>query len=196
MEEIKMNKTKYPMLVMDLAKQNYYLKITSFSLIGLMTLMIAVLAYNLKKGPEVIALNPNGTVASVSRELHVQHVESAVKEYLSHRYTWNAESITTELKKSEGFISPSLVPSFQKSMLEIQKYAKDKKVSQRVYPKNIHASLKDKTVTVEADRITEFDSLKAATILKTTLIFDVDTPTLSNPWGIFFTKETESGSAQ
>lgn len=196
MEEIKMNKTKYPILVMDLAQQNYFLKIILFSLIGLMTVMIAVLAYQIRKGPLVMALNPTGTVASLSHELQPQHVEAAVKEYLGHRYNWGFENIQLEIKKSEAFISQGLVSSFQKSMLEVQKYTKDKKIIQRVYPKSVIVSLKDKTVTVEADRITEFESLKAATILKTTLNFEIDSPTPSNPWGIYFTKEVETGGGE
>ena len=196
MEKIKLEKSKYPMLITDLATQNHYLKILSYSLIGVTTLMIVIFAFVLRQGPTVVALDPTGTVATVGQELHVQHVQAAVKEYLSHRYNWNPESVQVELKKSEGFIFPSLINSFQKSMLEIQKYVKDRKVSQRVYPQSITVSLKDKTVVVIADRITEFDALKAATILKSKLTFELDSPTPTNPWGIFFVKEVEGGDSQ
>lgn len=193
MEKVKLENSRYPKLVMDLATQNHYLKILSYSLIGVTTLMIVILAFAMKQGPAVIALDPTGTVASVGQELHVQHVQAAVKEYLSHRYNWNADTVTPELKKSEAFIFPSLLVSFQKGMLEVQKYVKERKVSQRVYPQSITVSLKDKIVTVVADRITEFDALKAATILKSKLTFELDSPTPSNPWGIFFVKEVEGG---
>lgn len=196
MEKIKLENSRYPKLVTDLAIQNHYLKILSYLLIGVTTLMIVIVAYALKQGPSVIALDPTGTVASISQELHTQHVQAAVKEYLSHRYNWNAETVQAELKKSEAFIFPSLTNSFQKGMLEIQKYVKERKVSQRVYPQTIEVSLKDKTVTVIADRITEFDALKAATILKTKLTFELDSPTPLNPWGIFFVKEVEGGNSQ
>ena len=196
MEKIRLENLKYPKLVTDLATQNHYLKILSYSLIGVTTLMIVVVAFALKQGPTVIALDPTGTVASVSQELHAPHVQAAVKEYLLHRYNWNVETVQSELKKSEAFIFPSLTNSFQKSMFEIQKYVKDRKVSQRLYPQSIVVSLKDKTVAVVADRITEFDALKAATILKSKLTFDLDSPTPSNPWGIFFVKEVEGGDSQ
>lgn len=196
MEVIKIEKSKYPSLVMDMAKQNHYLKILSLALIGVTTLMIAIVAFSIRRGPEVIALDPSGTVASVGQELHTQHVESAVKEYLAHRYNWNVTSVNSELKKSEAFISPGLITSFQKSMVEIQKYVKDRKVTQRVYPQSIAVSLKDKTVSVVADRFTDFDSLKAATLLKTKLTFELDSPTPTNPWGIYFIKEVEAGVGQ
>lgn len=196
MEKIKLENSRYPKLVTDLAIQNHYLKILSYLLIGVTTLMIVIVAYALKQGPSVIALDPTGTVASISQELDTQHVQAAVKEYLSHRYNWNADTVQSELKKSEAFIFPSLTNSFQKGMLEIQKYVKERKVSQRVYPQSIEVSLKDKTVTIIADRITEFDALKAATILKTKLTFELDSPTPLNPWGIFFLKEVEGGNSQ
>lgn len=196
MEKIKLENSKFPKLVTDLATQNHYLRILSYSLVGMTVLMIIIVAFALMKDPIVIALDPNGTVASVSQELHTQHVQAAVKEYLSHRYSWNVETVQTELKKSEAFIFPSLIGSFQKSMLEIQKYVRDRKVSQRVYPQTIEVSLKEKTVSVIADRITEFDSLKAATLLKTKLVFELASPTASNPWGIYFVKEVESGASQ
>lgn len=193
LEPIKLDKPLYPKLVTDLASQNHYLKILSYSLIGLSVLLIILLAFSFRKGVEVIALDPTGTVASVSQELHSQHVESAVKEYLQHRYTWTPETIQSELKKAEAFIQPSLTSSFQKSMVEVQKFVKDKKVTQRIYPQKIEVSLKEKTVVVIADRITDFDSLKGATTLRTKINFDLDSPTNANPWGIFFTKETENG---
>ena len=78
-------------------------------------------------------------------------------------------------------------------MLEVQKFVKDKKVVQRVYPQKIEVDFKNKIITVIADRITEFESLKAATVLKVKLNFDFDDRTPMNPWGVYFTKEVEGG---
>ncbi|GIL16316.1 MAG: hypothetical protein BroJett040_00670 [Oligoflexia bacterium] len=196
MEKIKVEMAKYPKLVSDLASQNYYLKVLSYSLIGLTTLIILAFVYLLKQGPQVIALDPGGTVANVGREMHDQHVQAAIKEYLNQRYVWNSENVQEKLKKAEAFVLPSLVPSFQKNMIEVQKFVRERKVSQRVYPHSIEVSLKEKVAIVSADRITEFDTLKAATVLKTKLYFDLDQPTSLNPWGIYFTKEVEGGESQ
>lgn len=196
MENIKLEKIKYPKLVTDLASQNHYLKILSYSLIGVSTLLILVIALTFKKGPTVIALESSGSVSKITQELTKSHVEAAAREYLAHRYSWTPENVSLELKKSESFVYPSLIPSFQKSMLEVQKFVKDRKVAQRVYPSSIEVSLKDKTILVVADRFTEFDNLKAATVLKSKLNFDLDSATASNPWGIYVTKETESSEAQ
>ena len=79
-------------------------------------------------------------------------------------------------------------------MLETEKFVREKKVRQRVYPKTVTVDLKEKRVDIFADRITEFDNLKAATELKLSLLFAVDDRTIVNPWGIYITKETEEGS--
>lgn len=79
-------------------------------------------------------------------------------------------------------------------MLETQKFVREKKVRQRVYPKSVSVDLKEKRVTVLADRITEFDNLKAATEMRLLLQFTTDDRTIINPWGVYITKETEEGS--
>lgn len=192
----KLEKTSYPKMVTDLATQNHFLKLLAYGLTGVTTLLLIVVIFLLKKSPDVIAIDPNGSVASVSHELHVSHVEAAAKKYLEYRYSWNPQNINAQLNLAEDFIYFSLKGSFKKSLNETVKFVKDRGVVQKVYPVDIKVDLKNKTVTVVADRITEFDSLKAATVLKTTLNFDLDTATEKNPWGIFFTKETEASEAK
>lgn len=188
----KLEKTSYPKMVTDLAYQNHFLKLLAYGLTGVTTLLLVVVIFLLRKSPDVIAIDPSGSVASVSHELHVSHAEAAAKKYLEYRYSWNPQNINSQLNLAEDFIYSSLKGSFKKSLNETIKFVKDRSVVQKAYPVEIKVDLKNKTVTVVADRITEFDSLKAATVLKTVLNFDTDAATEKNPWGIFFTKETES----
>lgn len=194
--KIKLEKASYPKMVTDLAAQNHFLKILTYSLTGIVTLLIILVVFLLKKAPDVIAIDPSGTVASVSSELHVSHVEAAVTKYLEYRYSWNPQNIDQQLNLAQSFIYSSLTTSFRKSLTETIRFVKNRNVNQRVYPNQIKVDLKNRTVTVLADRFTEFDSLKAATVLKTRLNFDLDSATDKNPWGIYFTKETESGDAK
>jgi hypothetical protein len=191
MQKTVLSNVKYPKLVTDLASQNHFLKSFSFSCLGLTSLMALVLVYSIKKGPEVIALDNTGEVARIETDLTDLQVKSAVKEYLSHRYTWDPATVPTQLKKTEAFIYPSLISSFRKSMLELEKFAKDKKVTQRVYPQKIDVDFRNKVITVFADRITEFENLKAVTTLKLKLSFQIDDRTPLNPWGVYVTKEVE-----
>lgn len=191
----KLEKANYPKLVTDLAYQIHFLKLLAYGLTGVTTLLLVVVIFLLKKSPDVIAIDPSGTVASVSHELHTSHVEAAAKKYIQYRYSWNPQNIESQLNLAEDFIYSSLKASFKKSLNETIKFVKDRQVVQKVYPNEIKVDLKNRVVTVSADRITEFDSLKAATVLKATLNFDLDSVTDKNPWGIFFTKGTETVEA-
>jgi hypothetical protein len=158
-----------------------------------MALMALILVYAIKKGPEVIALDNTGEVARIETSLTDLQVKAAVKEYLTYRYNWDPTNAQTQIKKTESFIYPPLISSFQKSMLETLKFVKDKKVTERVYPQKIDVDFKNKVAVVIADRITEFDSLKAATALRLKLNFEFDDRTPLNPWGVYVTKEVEGG---
>lgn len=194
MEKTTLMNSKYPKIVTDLASQNYFLKIFSYSSLGIITLMLLLLIYAVKRGPEVIALEASGEVANIETKVTDLQVQTAAKEYLGYRFSWDSQTVVAQIRKSQAFIQTDLLTSFQKSMLEVQKFVKDKKVVQRVYPqKNIDVDFKNKVVTIIADRITEFESLKAATVLKLRLHFDFDDRTPMNPWGVYFTKEVEGG---
>ncbi len=185
---------KYPKMVEEFAKANFNLKVLSAALIMIVIVVLAMLLYLVKSGPKVIALAENGQIAKVETKITDLQIDSAIREYLSYRYNWSEQTITSQLQKAQFFVIPSMSLAFQKAMLEVQKFVKEKKVTQRVYPKNIQIDLKGKKATVLADRITEFDNLKAATELKLVLDFSVDDRSVVNPWGIFITKETEGVS--
>jgi hypothetical protein len=185
---------KYPKMVEEFAKENFNLKVLSAALILIVMVVLAMLLYLIKSGPKVIALGENGQVAKVETKVTDLQIESAIREYLGYRYNWSEQTISDQLQKAQFFVMPSMVIAFQKAMLDIQKFVKEKKVTQRVYPKSIQIDLKEKKATIVADRITEFENLKAATEMKLLLQFSVDDRSVVNPWGIFITKETEGVS--
>jgi type IV secretory pathway component VirB8 len=185
---------RYPKMVGEFAKENFNLKVLSAALIMIVIVVLAMLLYLVKSGPKVIALAENGQIAKVETKITDLQIDSAIREYLSYRYNWSEQTNATQLQKAQFFVIPSMSSAFQKAMLEVQKFVKEKKVTQRVYPKNIQIDLKEKKATILADRITEFDNLKAATELKLVLDFSVDDRSVVNPWGIFITKETEGVS--
>jgi hypothetical protein len=199
MTETKTLQTRsYPEIMKDFARQNFNLKILCSALIGLLFLMLILTLYLVKRGPEVIALDGAGEVARLETKVTDLQIQAALREYVLNRYNWTPESFNTQIKKAEFFVAPSLVGSFRKSMLEVQKFVTEKKVTQRVYPRlTIDIDMKNKKAFLVADRITEFGSLKAATELTLTLFFTVDSRldarSAANPWGIFIVKESEGG---
>lgn len=188
---MKLEMKKYPKMIESFAHENFNLKTLLGALVFLLLLNALTTIYLLKKGPEVIALESSGHVAKIDTKITDLQIQEAVKEYISYRYSWSKDNAQDRLKKAEFFVEPNLVATFKKAMIDVTKFIQDKKVTQRVYPKNIEIDLKNKTASVTLDRITEFEQLKAATEMKLLLNFTVDDRTPINPWGIYITKETE-----
>ena len=182
---------QYPQMIEEFAKENFNLKTLAGALIAVTLANTIVTAYLLRRGPMVVPLQADGSMARVDRAATDAQVQAATREYLSSRYTWTNATIGAQLKRAEFFIGPQLVTSFQKAMGETLKYVREKKVTQRVYPRSISVSFKDQTISVLADRITEFDGLKAATEMSLILNFELQDRTAINPWGVFIVKETE-----
>lgn len=157
-------------------------------------ILLILVVYMAKRGPKVIALDAGGEVAKIELKITDAQISRAAQEYISYRYKWSPETIATQLKKSESFIDLALISSFQRSMQDVQRFVKEKKVTQRIYPYDVSVDLKQKKITVVGDRITEFDALSAASKLKVVLDFATGDRTPLNPWGIYIRKETEGES--
>lgn len=185
----------YPRMVREFAEANFNLKVLAATSLGLVFLALMVIIFLVRQGPEVIALGPGGEVAMIETKITDLQIRAAVREYVSFRYSWDEKTIGARLKLAQFFVHPSLVKVFDKATSEIAKYVKEKKVRQRVYAKGDPVvDLEKKTVRLTLDRFTEFDGLKAATDMQLELAFVVDNRTLTNPWGVYVTKETETGA--
>lgn len=186
----------YPKMVEDFAKENFNLKLLSAVSLALLFVSVATIAVQLRRAPVVIALAENGQVAKLETKVTDFQIREAVRNYLSHRYSWSDSTIASQLKIAEFFIDSSLLGSFRKGLIETTKYVHEKHVKQRIYPRedSFLIDFKAKTVSLVADRITEFDSLKAATEMKLTLWFDMGEATPQNPWGVYIEREQEVGA--
>ncbi len=183
--------SSYPKMMKAFAEENLSLKFLCGALLGLLFILLLLVLYLVKQGPTVIALDNTGEIARFEAKVTDLQIEAAIKEYVRHRYSWSDKTISEELGRAKFFVLPSLVSAFEKSMLDTQKFVREKKVTQRVHPKLVTVDIKEKKVTVLADRITEFDNLKAATEMRLVLQFTVDDRTVINPWGVYVTKESE-----
>ena len=193
-KKITLKSSLYPQAMQQFASENFNIKYLCGGLLAITFLLILLVMYLVRQGPTVVALDGTGSVAKIETKITDLQIESAVKEYISYRYSWDEKSIVESLAKAKFFVLPSLAQAFEKSMIEVQKFVREKKVKQRVYPKTINVDLKEKKITVLADRITEFDNLKAATEMKIIFHFSTDDRTIVNPWGVYISKETEEAS--
>ncbi len=192
--KISVQLSSYPKAMREFAEENLNIKFLCGGLLAVAFLLLILVLYLVKREPTVIALDGNGSIAVIETKVTDLQIEAAAKEYIRYRYSWDEKSIGEQLNRAKFFVLPSLAHAFERSMLETEKFVREKKVRQRVYPKTVAVDLKEKRVVIFADRITEFDNLKAATELKLSLLFAVDDRTVVNPWGVYITKETEEGS--
>lgn len=192
--KISIQLSQYPKAMREFAEENLNIKFLCGGLLAVTFLMLILVLYLVKRGPTVIALESSGSIAAIETKVTDAQIESATKEYVRHRYSWDEKNIAEELAKAKFFVLPSLASAFERSMQETMKFVREKKVRQRVYPKSVTVDLKEKRISVIADRITEFDNLKAATELRLSLQFTIDDRTIINPWGIYVTKETEEAA--
>lgn len=193
-DKISIQLSSYPKAMREFAEENLNIKFLLGALLAITFLMLILVLYLTKQGPTVIALESSGAIATIETKVTDAQIESAAKEYIRHRYSWNEQTISEELSKAKFFVLPSLASAFERSTQETMKFVREKKVRQRVYPKAITVDLKEKRISVLADRITEFDNLKAATELRLSLQFTIDDRTVINPWGVYVTKETEEAT--
>lgn len=191
MESKALNVRSYPKLVQEFANENFNLKALCGALVGLLFILLVVVVYLIKRGPEVVALDASGQIAKVETKITDVQLKEAAENYIYYRYQWTNETINARLKNAELFVDPALALAFRKSMLDIQKYVKEKKVKQKVYPFDVKVDFKEKKIIVLADRITEFDNLKAGSSMKVVLNFEMGERTSLNPWGVYISKETE-----
>lgn len=189
--KIVLQTSSFPKAMREFAEENLNLKFLCGVLLAIVTLMLLLVLFLVKQGPMVIALDGSGEVSKIETKITDLQVEAAIKEYIKHRYSWDEKTVIQEIGKAKFFVLASLAPAFEKSMQETYKFVKEKKVRQRVYPKSVSVDFKEKKVTILADRITEFDNLKAATEMRLSFQFLIDDRTVVNPWGVYITKETE-----
>lgn len=188
---IKLKTNQFPKMMRDFTEQNFNLKVLAGILLGINLVGLVLVLVLVKKGPVVVALDNIGEVSRLEAKVTDLQIAAAAKEYIQYRYSWNSATISDSLGKAKFFVLPSLASAFERSMIDVQKFVREKKVTQRVYAKSVSVDVKEKKITILADRITEFDQLKAATEMRLTLSFTVDDRTIVNPWGIYITKESE-----
>ncbi len=188
----------FPKIIEEFARENFNIKMLTLALLGITFLSLMLVLVVLRRGPQVIALDSTGQVSQIDTKVTDLQVEAAAKQYLSYRYSWSPATISSNLKKAEFFIAPPEANNFMLSMTETKKYVAEKDVTQSVYPRTMSVDFKTKTINVVADRITAFGKLKAATVLRVALNFEIGDRTVTNPWGVYITRETETdpGGAQ
>ncbi len=191
-QSIQLKMKKLPKALGELTHSNQFLKMSAFSSYLLCGLLITLLFYQAIKPTAVITLAPDASVyQNIDAPKPENEIRQAVKEYLERRYQWEPKTVVKQLQAAQIFILPSTRKTFESSMANVARFSTEKLVSQRVYPEKILVNLEKRVVSILGDRITSIQGLKAAGDLKLELQFDFGPRTLTNPWGVYISKERE-----
>lgn len=161
--------------------------------LGITALSVCVSAALLRRKPIIITLNAHAQVMETASTPSLEDgAEQAARKYLALRYGWAPETLGANLARAKAFIASQSLNAFQKTMGELQTFSKGKNITQRVYPTSIQVDAKKSQVRITADRFTEIQGLKAATLLRVTLTYQTGPASVENPWGIYVVKEDEN----
>lgn len=185
------NSPQLPTMVGHLSHQNQVLKVivTALCLIAALSLF-ALFVFGFKD-PGIVALSCDAQPLT-KMELKLKDEMSAMAEkYLSYRFNWNPGNIKAQFGFARNFVSQSSLKAFDQMSSEQSQFASDKKVVSRLHVLEVKADEGSKTIRVIADRITEVQGLKAATLYKAEFGIEVGSRTSQNPWGLYVLKESE-----
>lgn len=181
---------KLPQALAELKHANQFLKVFSLCSLVLSVLCVSLAILLLSKGPQIIALSPSATPLSVNEGPDPQmEVEAALRKYIATRYSWTPQDIKDRLSQAREFVHQSALSSFDRELSDVQKFAKDRNVSQRAYASEIKVDLSKRVARLKGDRVTVIQGLTAAGPLNLTLSFESGPRTKSNPWGIYIARE-------
>ena len=185
-------KSTFPIVWGDLAYQNHWLRRITLGaiLVGALS-TVAVLAL-LNRKPLVVMLDAQANIIKPGGNATTEtEAEKMARRYLEVRYVWDAANQADQLARTKAFIASQSMKAFEKTASDLVAFSKGKNVSQRVYPTKLSVNAKDNRVEIVADRITEIQGLKAATLLRVNLHYQNGSRTAENPWGVYVIKEEE-----
>ncbi len=191
-QKIQLKIKKLPRALAELSHSNQFLKMSAFCSYGVCLLLVALCIYQAAKPPVVFSFAPDASVYQNSEMPNPENeIKQAIKAYIERRYKWEPKTVRGQLEGAKVFIDSALTKNYDTAASNVARFSIEKSVSQRVFTNKILVNLSKRSVSVSGDRITEIQGLKAAGDLKLELSFDYGARSLTNPWGIYVTKERE-----
>jgi len=186
----KLEGTKFPQMLAELRHANQFLKVYAVGATILTMLSLCLCFINLGQDSKVIVLSTSGSrIAIDERPDPNTQVTTALSEYIKFRYTWDSKSIKQQLAAAKNFVRSSALKSFEANMVEVEKFAAERNVTQRGYAASIDVDFRKQSATVRGDRVTSIEGLSAAGQLNLVLEFESGPRTQANPWGVYVVRE-------
>lgn len=189
---ISLQGASFPNALGKLKHSVQFFKIAAFASMFLSLFLVSLLTFSVSRGPEVIALTPEGDLYRKGVFPKAEsEIEEAIRRYIDRRYNWTSRDVEEQLQASQVFVLPSQRRDFREGLKSVIQFASEKSTARRVYVKKVKVDLEKKTASITGDRVAIIQGLWAANELKLTLSFESNARTAENPWGIYVTKEKE-----
>jgi uncharacterized protein (UPF0305 family) len=178
----------------DEEAQNVFLKGLLSVLTGLFVIQSIVLTVLACRKPVLVAVGAGETrvfnVVPPGEELLISELKRLVRQYVETHYNWDFATIERAHAEAARFVSEKFVKAFMAANVAQVKQAKEKKISERVYPSaEVQVDSKALTARVALDRIFSVDGIRATSPLVLDITFEYGPRTQGNPEGIYITGE-------
>ncbi len=143
--------------------------------------------------PLIVAVGDRGSeVMKVSlspKDYREGEITSIIKAYIASRYNWNHASIEESFKAASKYIAPEFSKKFQEESSEQVKFAREKRLTQKLYISDIRLFPEKSEAIITGDRIIAVDNMRAASPITVEIKYEVQKRTENNPEGIYVTGE-------
>jgi hypothetical protein len=174
--------------------QNVFLKGLLSVLAVLFLIQSITLTIMALRKPVLVAIGPAETkifnVIPPGEELLSAELKRLVRLYVETHYNWDFTTIERAHAEAARFVSEKFVKAFMAANADQVKQAKEKKITERVYPSSeIQVDPKTLTARVTMDRIFSVDGIRATSPLSLDVTFEYGPRTTQNPEGIYIIGE-------
>ena len=154
---------------------------------------VAVTVLALRK-PVLVAVGQAETavfnVTPPGESLLNSELKRVLLKYAGAHYNWDSSSIEKAHAEAARYVSIKLVKAFDAANAEQIKAAREKKITQRVYPSaEIQVDPKTLSARIQMDRIFLVEGIVATRPITLDVSFEYGARTTTNPEGIYITDE-------
>lgn len=177
----------------DEEAQNRILKYLLLIFSALMGLELATITVLAMRKPIIISSGAEATRViepqNPDANTLLRELMRVLKQYLRARHNWDWNNIEAQSRAAGFYVAPEFREKFMVSQQEQIRVAKEKQVTQKMYPDDPKIDLKARTAEISAERILIVNGIRAAQFMKFGIGFSFGDRTEDNPEGIYITSE-------
>lgn len=119
----------------------------------------------------------------------MKEIVRAIKGYLKTRNNWDFSNVDSKVKEGANYIAPDFRDKYLIKSQEQIRIAKEKQVSQRLFPDEPVIDMKQSKALVKTERVLIVNGLHAAQEMIFEIGYTLGARTAENPEGVYITSE-------